>query len=113
MFRSSGASVRSSDTKSASLPRSSKLPSLINLKNFLEPVTFVLSPTLTQLISVGKDFLGGGDSGDDTIRARDYKVDFDRYKVGTDSYGFERTQELDAPGQAAAIQQVSYKQTQI
>ena len=25
--------------------------------------------TLTQLISVGKDFLGGGDSDDDTIRA--------------------------------------------
>ena len=68
--------------------------------------------TLTQLISVGKDFLGGGDSGDDTPRARDYEVDFDRYKVGTDSYGFERTQDLDAPGQAAMIQQVSYKQTQ-
>ena len=68
--------------------------------------------TLTQLISVGKDFLGGGDSGDDTPRARDYRPDFDQYKVGVDSYGFERTQDLDAPGQAAMIQQVSYKQTQ-
>ena len=68
--------------------------------------------TLTQLISVGKDFLGGGDSGDDTPRARDYKVDFDRYKVGTDSYGFADSQALAEPGQAAMIQQVSYKQTQ-
>ena len=30
---------------------SSKFPSLINRKNFLEPVTFVLSPTFKKLLS--------------------------------------------------------------
>ena len=68
--------------------------------------------TLTQLISVGKDFLGGGDSGQGPTRAREYRPDFDQYKVGVDSYGFADSQALAEPGQAAQIQQVSYKQTQ-
>jgi len=73
--------------------------------------------TLTQLISVGKDFLGGGDSGDGgPTRARDFRQEgeskFNKYKIGVDSYGFARQQELAEPGQAAQIQQVSYKQTQ-
>ena len=68
--------------------------------------------TLTQLISVGKDFLGGGDSGQGPTKARDYRPNFDQYKVGVDSYGFADSQALAEPGQAAQIQQVSYKQTQ-
>ena len=68
--------------------------------------------TLTQLISVGKDFLGGGDSGEGPKKAREYRPDFDQYKVGVDSYGFADSQALAEPGQAAMIQQVSYKQTQ-
>ncbi len=68
--------------------------------------------TLTQLISIGKDFLGGGDSGDDTPKAREYRPDFDQYKMGVDSYGFADSQPLSEPGEAAMIQQVSYKQTQ-
>ena len=68
--------------------------------------------TLTQLISVGKEFLGGGDSSDDTPKPRNYRPDFDKYKMGVDSYGFARQQELSEPGQAAMIQQISYKETQ-
>ena len=68
--------------------------------------------TLTQLISVGKEFLGGGDSNDDTPKPRDYRPNFDQYKMGVDSYGFADSQPLSEPGQAALIQQVSYKQTQ-
>ena len=72
--------------------------------------------TLTQLISVGKEFLGGGDSDGSPTRARDFRPDeeskFNKYKIGVDSYGFARQQELAEPGQAAQIQQVSYKQTQ-
>ena len=68
--------------------------------------------TLTQLISVGKEFLGGGDSGQGPTKAREYRPDFDQYKVGVDSYGFADSQALAQPGQAAMIQQVSYKQTQ-
>ena len=72
--------------------------------------------TLTQLISVGKEFLGGGDSGGTPTRASDYRLDgeskFNKYKIGVDSYGFARQQELAEPGEAAMIQQVSYKQTQ-
>ena len=68
--------------------------------------------TLTQLISVGKEFLGGGDSGGTPTKAREYRPDFDQYKMGVDSYGFADSQPLSEPGQAALIQQVSYKQTQ-
>jgi len=72
--------------------------------------------TLTDLISIGKDFLGGGDSGETPTRARDYRPDgeskFNKYKIGVDSYGFVRQQELAEPGEAVMIQQVSYKQTQ-
>lgn len=71
--------------------------------------------TLTQIISLGKDFLGGGDSGEGPTRASDFRRDeskFNKYKIGVDSYGFIRQQELAEPGQAAVIQQVSYKQTQ-
>ena len=68
--------------------------------------------TLTQLISVGKEFLGGGDSGGDSPSVDSYRPDFDKYKMGVDSYGFARQQELAEPGEAAMIQQVSYKQTQ-
>ena len=69
--------------------------------------------TLTQLISVGKEFLGGGDSGDnDSPSITGYRPDFDKYKMGVDSYGYARQQELTEPGEAAMIQQVSYKQTQ-
>ena len=68
--------------------------------------------TLTQLISVGKEFLGGGDSGGGQPKAREYRPDFDQYKMGVDSYGFADSQALSEPGQAAMIQQVSYKQTQ-
>jgi len=69
--------------------------------------------TLTQLISVGKEFLGGGDSknkGQQSIQK--YRPDFDQYKMGVDSYGFADSQPLSEPGQASQIQQVSYKQTQ-
>ena len=69
--------------------------------------------TLTQLISVGKEFLGGGDSGEGGLpKAREYRPDFDQYKMGVDSYGFADSQPLSEPGEAAMIQQVSYKQTQ-
>ncbi len=68
--------------------------------------------TLTQLISVGKTFLDGGDSDDGTPKLKDYRPNFNKYKVGTDSYGYARQEELAAPGEAAMIQQVSYKQTQ-
>jgi hypothetical protein len=69
--------------------------------------------TLTQLISVGKEFLGGGDSGDGGLpQAKEYRPDFDKYKRGVDSYGYARQEELAEPGEAAMIQQVSYKQTQ-
>ena len=68
--------------------------------------------TLTDLISIGKDFLGGGDSGEGLPKAREYRPNFDQYKMGVDSYGFADSQALAEPGQAAMIQQVSYKQTQ-
>ena len=68
--------------------------------------------TLTQLISVGKEFLGGGDSGEGLPKAREYRPNFDQYKMGVDSYGFADSQPLSEPGEAALIQQVSYKQTQ-
>ena len=69
--------------------------------------------TLTQLISVGKSFLGGGDSGGDKQSSiHKLRPDFDQYKMGVDSYGFADSQALAEPGQAAMIQQVSYKQTQ-
>ena len=69
--------------------------------------------TLTQLISVGKDFLGGGDSEDGGLpKAKEYRPNFDKYKMGTDTYGFADSEALSEPGQAAQIQQVSYKQTQ-
>jgi len=68
--------------------------------------------TLTQLISVGKEFLDGGDSGNDSSSVASYRPDFDKYKIGVDSYGFARQQELSEPGQAAMIQQISYKETQ-
>ena len=68
--------------------------------------------TLTQVISLGKTFLGGGDSGDGPTKAKEYRPDFDKYKRGVDSYGYARQEELTAPGEAAMIQQVSYKQTQ-
>jgi len=69
--------------------------------------------TLTQVISLGKSFLGGGDSGGGKQSSiQKLRPDFDKYKVGTDSYGFADSQALSEPGQAAQIQQVSYKQTQ-
>lgn len=68
--------------------------------------------TLTQLISVGKEFLDGGDSGGDSPSVANYRPDFDKYKMGVDSYGFARQQELAEPGEAAMIQQISYKETQ-
>ena len=68
--------------------------------------------TLTDLISIGKDFLGGGDSGGSPTKAIEYRPDFDQYKMGVDSYGFADSQPLSEPGEAAMIQQVSYKQTQ-
>ena len=38
--------------------------------------------TLTQLISVGKDFLGGGDSEDGGLpKAKEYRPDFDRHQI--------------------------------
>ena len=37
--------------------------------------------TLTDLISIGKDFLGGGDSGEGGLpKAKSYRPDFDQYK---------------------------------
>jgi hypothetical protein len=69
--------------------------------------------TLKDLISIGKDFLGGGDSDEGGLpKAKSYRPDFDKYKRGVDSYGYARQEELAEPGQAAQIQQVSYKQTQ-
>ena len=65
------------------------------------------------IIGIGKTFLGGGDSGDgEPTKAKEYRPDFDKYKRGVDSYGYARQEELTAPGEAAMIQQVSYKQTQ-
>ena len=75
--------------------------------------------TILKGVGIAKEFLGGDSSGGnketfaDRYAERDSRLRrIEKYSMGTDTYGNRVTTELAPPGQAAQIQQVSYKDTQ-
>jgi len=75
--------------------------------------------TILKGVGIAKDFLGG-DSGEGSQSRSALEIDLrnsrrdriGRYTMNTDSAGNRLMSELAPPGQAAQIQQISYKDTQ-